>query len=113
MQSGDSVGNEEQESLSRRALLARVAAALSLSPLALGAQRVAQAADPLLSEQDSAAKAVHYVTDAKRAQGASPGADCSNCSIFSGKPDATTGACALFPHKLVAAAGWCSSWSGL
>ena len=38
------------------------------------------------SEQDPAARAVHYVEDASRAEGAASGADCSNCSIYSASP---------------------------
>ena len=76
--------------------------------------RSARGADlPLLSESDPAAKAVDYVEDAKRAKNAQPGALCSNCSIYSGAESAAQGACTLFPGKLVKAAGWCKSWSGL
>ncbi|HEX4025530.1 MAG TPA: high-potential iron-sulfur protein [Steroidobacteraceae bacterium] len=67
---------------------------------------------PPLRESDPAARAVHYVTDARRAAGAQSGAACSNCSIY-GTVSATEGSCTLFPGKLVKAAGWCSSWSGL
>ena len=95
---------------SRRALL-RQALGLALTPLAL-ARPAHSAAPPLLSEQDPAAKALHYVEDASRAKDAQPGADCSNCAIYTAAGDAQ-GSCALFPGKLVKAAGWCSSWSGL
>jgi hypothetical protein len=98
----------------RRALLQRAALGLSLAPLALAAAPAAAASSlPLLSEQDPAAKAVHYVEDASRAKGASSGAECSNCSIYSAAAGATQGTCTLFPGKLVKAAGWCGSWSGL
>ena len=91
----------------RRGLLTRVAAGLSLSSTVLAADA------PLLSEQDPKAKAVHYVEDAARAKEAQSGANCSNCSIYSAPDGASVGKCTLFPGKLVKAAGWCSSWSGL
>lgn len=98
----------------RRALLKQAALGLSLAPLALAdAPQALGAQLPLLSEQDPAAKAVHYVEDASRAKGAASGADCSNCSIYSAAGGASQGTCTLFPGKLVKAAGWCSSWSGL
>jgi hypothetical protein len=91
----------------RRTLLRRLALGLSLAPVALAAEA------PLLSENDPAAKALEYVADAKRAKDASPGALCSNCSVYGGADGAEQGPCTLFPGKLVKAAGWCKSWSGL
>ena len=105
----------ELSSASRRALLKRAALGLSLAPVAAAIASAAAAppaALPLISEQDPAAKAVHYVEDASRAKGAASGADCSSCSIYSAA-DSSKGTCSLFPGKLVKAAGWCSSWSGL
>jgi hypothetical protein len=97
----------EPEDASRRAILTRLALGLSISPAVLAAGA------PLLSEQSEAARAVHYVEDASRAKEAPPGANCSNCSIYSAPNGSTEGKCTLFPGKLVKAAGWCSSWSGL
>ena len=37
----------------------------------------------------------------------------SNCAVYGGADGAAQGACRLFPGKLVQAAGWCKSWSGL
>jgi len=94
-------------------MLRRVAMGLSLMPLALSKSSRARAAGmPLLSEKEPAAQAVHYVEDASRAKDAQAGANCSNCSIYSATGD-TQGSCTLFKDKLVKAAGWCSSWSGL
>jgi hypothetical protein len=98
----------------RRALLRRAALGLSLPALLLGETSPAgQAQLPLISEQDPAAKAVHYVEDASHAKAAASGADCSNCSLYGTAGGAAQGTCSLFPGKLVKAAGWCSSWSGL
>jgi len=97
----------------RRALLKQAALGLSMAPLGLAATPVALGArPPLITEQDPAAKAVHYVEDASRAKGAEAGADCSNCSIY-GAAGTDRGTCTLFPGKLVKAAGWCTAWSGL
>jgi predicted house-cleaning NTP pyrophosphatase (Maf/HAM1 superfamily) len=99
----------------RRALLQRAALGLSLAPWALDAAPAAPTASlPLISEQDPAAKAVQYVEDASRSKAAAAsGANCSNCSLYSAASGAAQGSCTLFPGKLVKAAGWCSSWSGL
>jgi High potential iron-sulfur protein len=98
----------------RRTLLRKLAIGLSLAPLAVFDAPGARAAElPLLSEQDPAAKAEHYVEDASRAKEATSGALCSNCSVYGGADGAAQGTCTLFPGKLVKAAGWCKSWSGL
>jgi mevalonate pyrophosphate decarboxylase len=100
--------------MTRRALLRRLAGALSLAPLATrAASQAATAALPLVSESDPQAKMLHYVEDARRASGASAGASCESCSLYSGASGADRGSCTLFPGKLVKAAGWCSSWSSL
>jgi hypothetical protein len=94
----------------RRQLLRRLALGMSLASLAAP---VVPAEPPLISESDPAAKAVHYVEDAHRASGATDGATCASCSVYSGAGGADRGSCTLFPGKLVRAAGWCSSWSSL
>jgi hypothetical protein len=100
----------ELTNAARRAVLRKLATGLSLAPLA----PLAAAADlPLLSESDPAAKALDYVADAKRAKDAPQGALCSNCSVYGGADGAAQGTCTLFPGKLVKAAGWCKSWSGM
>ncbi|HTW75383.1 MAG TPA: high-potential iron-sulfur protein [Steroidobacteraceae bacterium] len=67
---------------------------------------------PLLQQGDPAALATHYVPEAGRAANAQPGASCASCGLF-GAVSASEGTCALFPGKLVLAAGWCSAWSRL
>lgn len=99
--------------IDRRVLLRQVVMGLSLTPLMLARSSSARAAAlPDLSEQDPAAKAVHYVEEASRAKQAPAGAQCSNCSIYTALGD-TAGSCTLFKNKSVKAAGWCSAWSGL
>ncbi len=105
---GDSISS------ARRSLVLRLAAGAALLPLAAVQGRRAEAAtQPLLSENDPAAKAQAYVEDASRAKGATPGALCSNCSIYGGADGAPQGSCTLFPGKDVKAGGWCKAWSGL
>lgn len=97
----------------RRALLKQTALGLSMAPVALAGIPAALGANAsLISEQDPAAQAVHYVEDASRAKDAVAGANCANCSIYTAA-GADQGTCTLFPGKLVKAAGWCSSWSSL
>jgi high potential iron-sulfur protein len=104
----------EPANRSRRALLRGLALGAALVPLtAIQARRAHAATQPLLSEDDPAAKAEQYVADASRAKGAAPGALCSNCSIYGGADGAAQGSCVLFPGKDVKAGGWCKSWSGL
>ena len=94
----------------RRRLLRTLVLGMSLAPI--GAPAV-PAEPPLISENDPAAKMVHYIEDARRASGATDGATCASCSLYSGGGGADRGSCTLFPGKLVRAAGWCSSWSSL
>ena len=39
------------------------------------------------------------------------GQSCGTCSFFKGKPDDASATCVIFGTKLVAAKGWCSSYS--
>ena len=103
---------DEKTCLPRRQLLQRLALSVSLLPLG-GALRSALAAGPapLLSMEAPAAKAVHYVDDARRAVGAAPGSSCANCALYQGADGSAQGPCQLFSGKDVKAAGWCSSWA--
>jgi hypothetical protein len=83
---------------------------MSLAPLAAPA---VPAEPPLRREDDPAARAVHYVEDARHASGVTNDATCASCSLYSGAGGTERGSCTLFPGKLVRAAGWCSSWSSL
>ncbi len=99
-------------SMSRRDLFRELATGAMLAGVATLQPKRARAADgPPISENDPAAKAVKYVEDATKAQGAAPGSTCANCALYQGKEGARTGACQLFPGKSVTAAGWCSSWA--
>jgi len=98
--------------ISRRLVLQRLAFGAALIPLAAGGVRPALAAPaPLLPVDAPEAKAVKYVEDARKAQGAAPGSNCANCGLYQGPNGSSQGPCQLFPGKDVKAAGWCSSWA--
>lgn len=84
---------------------------------------------PALDPEDSQAKALHYVPDAKNVESeslnlkptpAEAGQHCGNCQLFSGTPGAEWGPCAIFSYRkdpitgqnyVVSAKGWCRSWA--
>jgi hypothetical protein len=101
--------------LTRRDMLKAGSAALAGLIIARSAQ-----AEEMLTVTDPTAIALGYVEDAstvdvaKWPKKAGPDGDkqsCSTCKLFSDKGDGT-GGCAIFPGKLVKAAGWCSGWTG-
>jgi hypothetical protein len=100
--------------VSRRELLRRLGGAAGLAALA---GRQALAADPPhLGVKDPAAVAVGYVeiasqVDPKKHPDYVRGSSCENCLQLQGAAGAAYRPCTLFPGKLVAAAGWCSSWA--
>jgi High potential iron-sulfur protein len=98
--------------VSRRRLLQKLTIGVPLLPLAAYQLSAALAADaPLLNPEAKEAKAVKYVEDASKAQGALAGSNCANCALYQGHSGAPAGACQIFPGKQVKAAGWCSSWA--
>jgi hypothetical protein len=82
-------------------------------------ESTAQAQDlPHVTLDDPTAKALAYVHDAKTVDTSNPaaaryedGQNCANCVQLQGEAGAEWRPCALFPGKLVAAAGWCSVWT--
>ena len=95
--------------LSRRRLLQSLSVGFSLLPLASRVSGAPAADAPLLSPDAPEAKAVKYVEDAAKAQGALPGSNCANCGLYQGHSGAPAGPCQIFSGKQVKAAGWCSS----
>jgi hypothetical protein len=91
--------------ISRRRLLGE---GLAIGTLSLAG--VARADDPLLDPAAPEARKLKYVEDAHQASAAAPGATCASCGLYQGKKDAAAGPCQLYPHKLVKAPGWCTSW---
>ena len=68
---------------------------------------------PMVDPNDSVAKAVKYVEDAKKTAEAK-GNNCSNCGFYAKKETRNgkeAGTCTIFAGKLVYGAGWCGSWN--
>lgn len=93
---------------SRRSFLCAMGAgaiALPLSTLIRDAALLA-AELPKLSLDNPTAKALQYVHESPDAAKL-----CSGCQLYAGSADADWGPCAIFPGSVVAAGGWCVSWS--
>ncbi len=101
-------------SLSRRALVR--ALSLAMAAASVG-RRQAHAAEPQkLDVKDPAAVALGYVesaaqVDVKKYPAFVKGSNCENCLQLQGKAGSDYRPCTLFPGKLVAVSGWCSSWT--
>src|SRR4051794_27845233 len=88
----------------------------ALAGMAVSLARTVKAEDPHLSVKDPAARALGYVeeaakVDAQKQQSYAAGQICENCLQLAGKDGASYRPCSVFPGKLVAARGWCSSWT--
>jgi len=71
------------------------------------------AAAELMSETDPAAMKLKYKADATKAQDRKDAkAFCDNCTYYTAKGDAASGACAALADRPVAAKGWCTAWDG-
>lgn len=71
---------------------------------------------PKLDPKDPAGAAVGYVenasqVDTKKYPAYAKDSNCANCLLLLGKAGSDYRPCRLFPGKLVAVAGWCSSWT--
>jgi len=100
----------------RRTFLIHSATATAAMGGALLSHTQARAQAQALSESDPMAQSLGYKSDASTVDKAkypkyAPGQSCNNCSFFKGKPDDASATCVIFGTKLVAAKGWCSSYS--
>lgn len=78
-----------------------------------GAPAAATGGMPMVDPNDSVAKAVKYVEDAKKSAD-SKGNKCSNCGFYAKKEmqnGKEVGTCTIFAGKLVYADAWCASWN--
>ena len=96
----------------RRIFIMQVAAGSSV--LAASAA-IAQATAPMVNEKDPQALALAYVANTTKVDAAkypkhTSAQMCSNCQLYSGKPNEAAGPCPLFAGKLVAANGWCNAY---
>jgi len=85
-----------------------------VSALALSREALADA--PMLSENDPAAQALGYRTDATKVDKAkypkyAAGQACAMCMLYQGNPGSASGPCAAFPGKQVSSKGWCSAFT--
>jgi hypothetical protein len=100
---------------SRRSFMMLSASACA-SLAALSFSRVAQADPQKVNESDADAAKLGYVEVASKVDKAkysnyTAGQECSNCSLYQGKEGDAYGGCTLFGTKVVAAHGWCASYS--
>lgn len=68
---------------------------------------------PMVDPNDSVAKAVKYVEDAKKSA-ESKGNHCGTCGFYAKKEvraGKEVGTCTIFAGKLVHNEGWCASWN--
>ncbi|MGE0115825.1 MAG: high-potential iron-sulfur protein [Steroidobacteraceae bacterium] len=91
--------------------LIQLAAGAALSPLLLRPSLAADAS--LISEDEPAAKALHYVEDARQSAEAKPGETCATCSLYSGDSGSAQGTCVALNNRQVKAAGWCNAWTNM
>lgn len=101
--------------ISRRVFTSRVVAGTAVFAIAqFGVRPAAAAADALIEESDPQAAALGYKADARQVDAKkfpqhAAMQTCGNCSLYAGSD--ATGACAVFPGKTVARAGWCTAWT--
>jgi hypothetical protein len=103
-----------QDSITRRAVVARIAVAAGLAAVLPAMSKSADAAR--LDVNDPNALALGYVenaarVDTKKYPGYVKGSNCENCLQLQGKPGNNYRPCSIFPGKLVSVSGWCSSWA--
>jgi hypothetical protein len=101
--------------LTRRSLVKNLGAAAGIS-LALPLKLVNSAEAARLDEQDPAAVALAYVSnaatvDAKKHPEFVQGSTCENCLQLQGTAGNNYRPCSLFPGKLVSVSGWCKGWT--
>lgn len=97
---------------SRRRFIKLTAIGLAAAPFTNALLSGTAGAADLISESDPQAAALGYKADATKAEKRTDAtALCSNCNFYTGKAGETSGPCALFQGKLVAANGWCTAWA--
>lgn len=106
-----------KKNLSRRAFVQALALTAPAGAVLWTDQ--ARSADlPKLDVNDPTAKALLYVeniadvdTSNPLASRFDPSQNCANCVQIQGEDGEAWRPCAIFPGKLVAAAGWCNVWA--
>ncbi|MDX1608579.1 MAG: high-potential iron-sulfur protein [Halofilum sp. (in: g-proteobacteria)] len=107
--------NRDSTDERRRRLLRGIGLTVLAVPAAgmLGPRAAGAAEKPKLDPSQGQAKALQYVHDAAEASGNAAyqeGANCANCTHWTGG-DSEWGGCNLFPNHVVAREGWCAAWA--
>ncbi len=68
-----------------------------------------------VDEKDSVAQSLGYKADATKIDKAkfpkyAAGQQCANCQLYQGKSGNASGACPIFPGKVVNSEAWCSAY---
>lgn len=89
---------------------------ISTGVLATTGLAQAQAAAPLVQDNEPQAIALGYKSDATKVDKVkypqyTAGQNCANCALYLGKATDPTAGCPLFAGKQVAAKAWCSAWA--
>jgi hypothetical protein len=112
--------NTMDKTVSRRAIVKGGLMAGALIPaLGLFGATAAEAAGaelPPLDANDPTAKALGYVTDTTKVDGAAnpthtAAQKCGTCAQFTGKPGDARGGCNVFTGHSVGQGGWCKVWA--
>lgn len=105
------------QNISRRAIVKGGLIAGALVPaLGLIGSMADAAALPPLDPSDPTAKALGFVTDAKKVDAGAnptykPTQKCGTCAQFQGKASDATAACTIFAGHSVPEGGWCKVWA--
>ena len=105
-----------QRTVARRSFIKMLTIGAAVGAWATSAARAADAQPAKLDVKDPAASALGYVenaaqVDTKKYPTYVKGSTCENCLQLQGKPGNNYRPCNLFPGKVVAVSGWCSSWT--
>ena len=106
-----------QSKITRRAMVKGGLIAGALIPaLGLMANTAGAAGLPPLDPSDPTAKALGFMTDAKKVDAAAnptykPTQRCGTCAQFQGKAGDASAGCNIFAGKSVPQGGWCKVWA--
>ncbi len=102
--------------LTRRAMVKSAQIAGLIPAVGFTDHAARAAALPLLDSSDPTAKALGFVSDAKKVDAAAnptykTGQMCGTCAQFQGGPSDATGGCNIFVGHSVPRGGWCKVWA--
>jgi High potential iron-sulfur protein len=105
-----------QRTVARRSFIKTLTIGAAVGVWTTSSAHAADAPPAKLDVKDPAAVALGYVenaaqVDTKKYPTYVKGSNCENCLQLQGKPGNNYRPCNLFPGKVVAVSGWCSSWT--